>query len=434
MKAPITLELDVTDLSHDGRGVARHEGKAVFVRGALSGEKVIARIVQRHRHYDDAQVDSVLQASPDRVDARCPHFGVCGGCALQHQAPAAQIAAKQRVLAENFQRIGHVEPKRWLAPLTSAVWGYRRKGRLSVKYVDKKGKALVGFREENGRYVADLTRCEVLTPAVGERIEALAALVGSLQAVREIAQIEIAAGDDTTALIFRHLQPLSDSDRAALVAFGQQHSLAIYLQPGGNDSVHSLWPENPRLAFRIAAADVELEFRPLDFIQVNSAMNEAMIAHALDLLDPKPEDRVLDLFCGLGNFTFPLARRCAHVVGVEGEHGLVQRAKENAARNGIANVEYHVANLLDDQRDTPWTRQRFDRILLDPPRSGAQAVFDYLPKKGCDRIVYVSCHPASLARDAGILVEKHGFKLRAAGVMDMFPHTAHVESIALFER
>lgn len=434
MKAPIALELDITGLSHDGRGVAHHDGKAVFVRGALTGERVAARIVQRHRHYDDAQVDAVLTASPDRVDPLCPHFGVCGGCALQHLAPAAQIAAKQRVLAENFERIGHVRPKRWLEPLTSAVWGYRRKGRLSVKFVDKKGKALVGFREENGRYVADLARCEVLAPAVGHRIEALAELIGGLQCVREIPQIEIAAGDDTTALIFRHLQPLSESDRAALIAFAQQHDLAIYLQPGGNDSVHPLWPENPRLAFRIQSADVELEFRPLDFIQVNSAMNEAMIGHALALLDPQPQDRVLDLFCGLGNFTFPLARRSAHVVGVEGEHGLVQRAKENAQRNGIENVEYHVANLLEDQRDTPWARQRFDKILLDPPRSGAAAVFDYLPKKGTDRIVYVSCHPASLARDAGILVEKHGFKLKAAGVMDMFPHTAHVESIALFER
>jgi 23S rRNA (uracil1939-C5)-methyltransferase len=434
MKAPISLQLDITDLSHDGRGVAHHEGKAVFVRGALAGERVNARLVQRHRHFDEAQVEEVLQASPDRVVPLCAHFGICGGCALQHLAPAAQIAAKQRVLAENFERIGHVEPKRWLAPLTSAVWGYRRKGRLSVKYVDKKGKALVGFREENGRYVADIARCEVLAPAVGARIEAIAALVGSLQAVREIPQIEIAAGDDTTALIFRHLQPLSEADRAALAAFGQAHDLAIYLQPGGNDSVHPLWPEQPRLAFRINSADVELEFRPLDFIQVNSAMNEAMIGHALDLLAPESGDRVLDLFCGLGNFTFPLARRCAQVAGVEGEHGLVQRARENAQRNGIDNVEYFVANLLEDQRDTPWARQRFDKILLDPPRSGAAAVFDYLPRKGTDRIVYVSCHPASLARDAGILVEKHGFKLKAAGVMDMFPHTAHVESIALFER
>lgn len=434
MKAPITLELEITGLSHDGRGVARHDGKAVFVRGALAGEKVLARVAQRHRHFDEAQVEQVLVASPDRVDPRCPHFGVCGGCALQHLAPAAQIAAKQRVLAENFERIGHVEPRRWLEPLTSDSWGYRRKGRLSVKFVDKKGKALVGFREENGRYVADLARCEVLVPAVGERIAAIAQLVGSLQSVREIAQIEIAAGDDTTALIFRHLQPLSESDRAALVAFGQAQGLAIYLQPGGNDSVHPLWPDAPRLAFRIAAADVELEFRPLDFIQVNRSMNEAMIAHALALLDPQPTDRVLDLFCGLGNFTFPLARRSAHVVGVEGEHALVERAKRNAARNGIDNVEYHVANLLDDQRDTPWARQRYDRILLDPPRSGAQAVFDYLPKKDTGRIVYVSCHPASLARDAGILVERHGYKLKAAGVMDMFPHTAHVESIALFER
>ncbi|UXI69670.1 23S rRNA (uracil(1939)-C(5))-methyltransferase RlmD [Tahibacter amnicola] len=434
MKSPILLELDITDLSHDGRGVAHHEGKAVFVSGALPGERAVVKLTQRHRHFDEAQVDSLLTRAATRVDPKCPHFGVCGGCALQHLDPAEQILAKQRVLAENFERIGKVEPRRWLPPLAGHPWGYRRKGRLSVKFVHKKGKALVGFREENGRYVADLTRCEVLHPAVGERIEAIAGLIGSLQAVQDIPQIEIAAGDDTVALIFRHLKPLVDTDRDALVAFGREHDLAIYLQPGGNDSVHPLWPENPRLAFRIPSFDVELEFRPLDFIQVNSAMNERMISHALDLLDVTATDRVLDLFCGLGNFTFPLARRAAQVVGVEGEHGLVERARANAARNGIANVEYHVANLLEDQRETPWARQGYDKILLDPPRSGAAAVFEYLPKKGTNRIVYVSCHPASLARDAGILVERHGFKLQSAGVMDMFPHTAHVESIALFER
>lgn len=434
MKKESTFDITIEGFSHDGRGVAHRDGKAVFVSGALAGESVTARLVNRTRHYDEAAVETLHSRSPDRVEPRCAHYGVCGGCALQHLSPEAQIAAKQTVLAENFERIGKVTPKRWLAPLTGEPWGYRRKGRLSVKYVDKKGRALVGFRETNGRYVADIARCEVLHPAVGERIGAIGELVGRLDAVREIPQIELAVGDDTAALIFRHLQPLSEGDRAALVAFAQEHGFAIYLQPGGNDSVHPLWPASPRLAFAIPSANVELEFRPLDFIQVNASMNERMIAHALDLLDPQPGDRVLDLFCGLGNFTFPLARRCAHVVGVEGEHGLVARAKENAAANGIANVEYHVANLLEDQRETPWARASFDRILLDPPRSGAAAVFDYLPRKGTNRIVYVSCHPGSLARDAGILVEKHGFKLKAAGVMDMFPHTAHVESIALFER
>ena len=427
-------EVEITDLTHDGRGVARIEDKAVFVAGALPGERAIVRIGARHRNYDEARVETLLTRSPDRVEPRCPHFGLCGGCALQHLAAPAQIAAKQRVLAENFERIGKVEPARWLDALTDAAWGYRRRGRLSVKYVDKKGRALVGFREANGRYVADVARCEVLVPAIGERIAAIGELVGGLDAVREIPQIEIASGDGTVALVFRHLSPLSEGDRAALVAFGQAHGIAIFAQPGGNDSVHPLWPEAPRLAFSIPSADVELEFRPLDFIQVNARMNERMIAHALSLLDPQPGERVLDLFCGLGNFTFPIARRCKEVVGVEGEHGLVERAKANAAANGVANVDYHVANLLDDQRETPWARAAYDKILIDPPRSGAAAVFDYLPRKGTNRVVYVSCHPGSLARDAGILVEKHGFKLKAAGVMDMFPHTAHVESIALFER
>lgn len=434
MKKDITFDIDIADLSHDGRGVAHRDGKAVFIAGALPGETVTARLTQRSRHFDEAVVETVHARSPDRVDPRCAHYGTCGGCALQHLSPDAQIAAKQHVLAENFERIGKVEPKRWLEPLGGEPWGYRRRGRLSVKYVDKKGRALVGFREANGRYVADIARCDVLVPAIGERIAAIAELVGGLDAVREIPQIEIASGDDTVALVFRHLSPLSERDRAALAAFGQAHGIAVFLQPGGNDSVHPLWPETPRLAFSIPSARVELEFRPLDFIQVNARMNERMIGHALGLLDPQPTDRVLDLFCGLGNFTFPLARASAHVVGVEGEHGLVERAKENAARNGVTNVEYHVANLLDDQRETPWARASFDKILLDPPRSGAAAVFDYLPRKGTQRIVYVSCHPGSLARDAGILVERHGFKLKAAGVMDMFPHTAHVESIALFER
>lgn len=241
------------------------------------------------------------------------------------------------------------------------------------------------------------------------------------------------------ALVFRHMQPLSERDLAALTAFGQQHELAIYLQPGGNSSVHPLWPEQPRLAFRIASGDpqvddVELEFQPLDFVQVNADMNQRMMARTLELLDPQPTDRVLDLFCGLGNFTLPIARRVAEVVGVEGEHGLVERAAQNAMRNGIDNARFHVANLFEDQRSADWARQPWDKLLLDPPRAGADKVLEYLPHKQTRRIVYVSCHPASLARDAGILVNQHGFKLKSAGVMDMFPHTSHVESIALFER
>jgi len=428
------IEADITDLTHDGRGVAHISGKAVFVAGALAGERVRLRDVRKHRHYDEAAVEEVLRVSPDRVAPRCKHFGVCGGCALQHLDPAAQIAAKQRLLLENFERIGKVQPSAILPALTDSPWGYRRKARLSAKFVEKKGRMLVGFRETNGRYVADIERCEVLLPAVGERIAAITAMLESLEGKREIPQIEIAAGDNLVALVFRHLQPLSDADTQALTRFGQANDLAIFLQPGGIDSVAPLWPAGAQLNFELPAYDVTLDFRPLDFIQVNGGMNRRMIDHALALLDPQPSDRVLDLFCGLGNFTLPLARRAAQVVGVEGETGLVQRARDNATKNGIANATFHSADLAADQRATAWAKADYELVLLDPPRSGADAVLDYLPRKSTRRVVYVSCHPASLARDAGILVDKHGFKLTSAGVMDMFPHTAHVESIALFER
>ncbi len=428
------MDADIVDLSHDGRGVARIDGKAVFVSGALPGERVRLRFSGKHRHYDEAVVEEILQPSADRVTPRCAHFGICNGCALQHLAPAAQIAAKQHVLLENFERIGKVRPQQILPALTDEPWGYRRKARLGVKFVEKKGRVLVGFRESNGRYIADIKRCEILHPAVGGRIEALASLIESLDAKRTIPQIEIAAGDDLVALIFRHLHPLSATDQQALREFGQRHGLGIYLQSGGIDSVASLWPPDARLSFRLPAYDLDIEFRPLDFIQVNGGMNLRMIDHALQLLDPKPGNRVLDLFCGLGNFTLPIARRGADVVGVEGEAGLVRRAEENAKRNGVENARFYAADLTADQRRAPWATIDHDLLLLDPPRSGAAEVLEFLPGRGVKRVVYVSCHPGSLARDAGILVERHGFELRTAGVMDMFPHTAHVESIAMFER
>ncbi|MBB6243208.1 23S rRNA (uracil(1939)-C(5))-methyltransferase RlmD [Rhodanobacter sp. MP1X3] len=434
------FEAVITDLSHDGRGVTRVDGKAVFVSGALLDEHVVLRLHKRHRHFDEAEVVELITRSPHRVEPRCRHFGECSGCSLQHLDADSQIATKQRVLTENFERIGKVTPQVWLPPLTDQSWGYRRKGRLSVRNVVKKGRVLVGFREEeNPRFVADIQQCEVMHPALGPKIGLLADLLNGMDAASDIPQIEFAAGDDTMALVFRHMQPLGASDLAALTAFGQQHDLAIYLQPGGNSSVHPLWPENPRLAFRIPSGDtqiddVELEFQPLDFVQVNAGMNVRMMARTMELLDPQPTDRVLDLFCGLGNFTLPIARRVGEVVGVEGEHGLVERAAENAARNGIGNARFQVANLFEDQRSADWARQPWDKMLLDPPRAGADKVLEYLPHKQTRRIVYVSCHPASLARDAGILVNQHGFTLKSAGVMDMFPHTSHVESIALFER
>jgi 23S rRNA (uracil1939-C5)-methyltransferase len=429
-----THEVEITDLSHDGRGVARIDGKTVFVAGTLPGERAVVRVTSRHRSFDEARMETLLTRSPERIDPRCAHFGVCGGCALQHLSPEAQIAAKQRVLAENFERIGKVEPKRWLDPLRDEPWGYRRKARLSVKWVAKKDKVLVGFREDNPRFVADLSVCHTLLPDVGQRLVAIGELVNSLEGKCGIAQIEIAAGDATVALIFRNLQALCDADIARLVAFGKAHELAILIQPGGPDSVRALWPEDVRLSFRIVEADVEIAFKPLDFVQINAGMNRRMIARTIELLEPGPDDRVLDLFCGLGNFTLPIARCAGTVVGVEGDAGLVARARENAAANGIGNAEFAASDLAADQRAAPWATRDYDKMLLDPPRSGAAAVLEYLPRKTARRVVYVSCHPGSLARDAGTLVQRHGFTLVAAGVMDMFPHTAHVESIALFER
>ncbi|MGQ4659733.1 23S rRNA (uracil(1939)-C(5))-methyltransferase RlmD [Lysobacter sp. F6437] len=440
------FEAEITGMTHDGRGVARRAskepgeaGKAVFVAGALPGERVMAVQTGRHRSFDEARTVEVLHAAPERVEPRCAHFGVCAGCALQHYAEDKQILAKQKVLLENLERIGHVTPERVLEPLVDAAWGYRRKGRFSVRRVEKKDKTLVGFRETDPRFVADIARCHTVIPQIGEKVEALGALVDGLEARRDIPQIEFIAGDPTgefsgIALTIRHLAPLSEVDRGALVAFGQQHGFAIFLQPGGLDSVHPLWPEDAKLAFALPQWNLEFVFRPLDFIQVNAGLNGKMIADAIELLDADPDDRVLDLFCGLGNFTLPLARSVREVVGVEGEAGLVQRARENAVHNGIANVQFHAADLAKDLGGQSWMREGFDKLLLDPPRSGADFVLAHLPLKQFKRIVYVSCHPASLARDAGYLVNERGWKLRAAGVMDMFPHTAHVESIAMFER
>ena len=432
--------LDIVNLTHDGRGVARwpegqHAGKTVFVTGALPGETVLVQQTSRSRHFDEAKTLEVVQASPDRVTPRCPHFGTCGGCVLQHFAEEKQIESKQQVLLDNLQRIGHVTPQSVLPPLRGDSWGYRRKGRFSVRRVEKKDKTLVGFREQDPRFVADIGECHVVVPELGFKVAALGALVDGLDARRDIPQIEFIAGDAHIALVFRHLQPLSDADKVKLEAFAAAEGFSIFLQPGGIDSVHPLSGDAPQLSFRLARWDIELLFRPLDFIQVNAKLNEAMIVRALELLDVQPGERVLDLFCGLGNFTLPLARASGdgEVVGVEGEVGLVQRARANATHNGLTNVQFHAADLAQDLASQPWLKAGFDKLLLDPARSGAIEVLKQLPLKGLKRIVYVSCHPGSLARDAAWLVNEAGWTLREAGVMDMFPHTAHVESIAVFD-
>ena len=432
------FQTDILDLSHDGRGVARREGeggKVTFISGALPQETVMAEQTAKSRHFDEARTVEVLKASPHRVEPRCPHFGVCAGCVLQHLEESQQIVAKQQVLMDNLTRIGHVSPGEVLPPLVGDSWGYRRKGRFSVRRVEKKDKTLVGFREQDPRFVADLSQCLTVIPEIGGKVSALSTFIESLDGKRDIPQIEFIGGDAAIALTVRHLHPLSDADRQAWPAFGQEHGFAIYLQPGGLESVHPLWPaEGVPLSFALPQWNVELAFRPLDFIQVNAKLNQQMIVHALTLLDAQPDERVLDLFCGLGNFTLPLARTVREVVGVEGEAGLVARARENAERNGLGNAQFFAADLTQDQRNASWMKQGFDKLLLDPPRSGAIDVLQQLPLKQFKRIVYVSCHPGSLARDAGYLVNEQGFTLVSAGAMDMFPHTAHVESIAVFER
>ena len=418
----------IEDLSHDGRGVARIDGKAVFVHDALPGEQVSFRYTSQRRDFDEAVAEQVLEASPERVVPRCPHVGVCGGCVLQHLDPVAQIERKQGVLLENLRRIGKVAPERVLAPLTASPWGYRRRARLSVRYVGKKQRTLVGFRERGGRFVADLQECHVLVEPVGLRIAELAALVDRLEARRDIAQIEIAAGDDVSVLVMRNLQPLGAADRQVLAAFEARTGLRIVLQPGGLDSLEPLAGDMPRLSTTVDG-DLELMFTPNNFVQVNAAINQQMIDLALDLLELAPAHRVLDLFCGLGNFTLPIARRVARVDGVEGDAALVQLARDNAGRNGIDNAAFRVEDLTG-----PVELGRYDRVLIDPPRSGARDVLEQVAATGAQRLVYVSCHPGTLARDAGVLVTDLGFRLIAAGAMDMFPHTAHVESIAVFDR
>ncbi|MFC1606052.1 23S rRNA (uracil(1939)-C(5))-methyltransferase RlmD [Pseudomonadota bacterium] len=428
------LELRIDDLSHDGRGVATHGEKRVFVRGALPGERVMARVTGCKRRYDEAEVLEIIEASAHRIAPRCPHFGTCGGCSLQHLDPARQIESKHNTLQQNLTRIGKVAPLTWWEPLTGPTWGYRRKARLSVRYVHAKERVLVGFRETYGRFVADMQECHVLDPRVACQLGALSSLIFGMEARQSIPQIEVACGDDSCALVFRHLEPLSESDQGSLRDFALASGLAVLLQPSGPDSITALEPRTVELSFRLPAYGLDLAFGPSDFVQVNAAINQHMIARALELLDPGKDQRVLDLFCGLGNFSLPIATRAGQVVGVEGDLELIRKATANAARNGVTNARFHTADLAVDPGAAPWLREGYDSVLIDPPRSGAELILPHVVASGARRIVYVSCHPASLARDAGILVHQFGFRLIGAGVMDMFPHTGHVESIALFER
>lgn len=438
---PVLAEID--SLSHEGRGVAHIDGKAVFISGALPGEKVSFIYTLQSRKHDEGKIEEVLQASPDRVEPKCPHYAICGGCSLQHLSSDAQIEYKQTSMLESLKHLGKVEPEEIFEPITGDKWAYRRKARLGVKYVYKKDKVLVGFRERHGGFLAVMDSCEVLHESVGKKLHLFQALIYGMDSRDSTPQIEVAAGDEGIALIIRHLKPLSEKDTSLWIDFAKEHNFQLYLQPKGPTTVHCIWPEpsateqQPELFYKHKEFDTTVHFGPQDFFQVNSSINRQMVPRAVELLQLTGKERVLDLFCGLGNFTLPIARNAAHVTGVEGDLVMVNRARKTAIANGIENTDYHACNLMGTElelKTEPWLKQEYDSILLDPPRSGAKEIIEHFGRLKAKRIVYVSCHPATLARDAGELVHTHGYKLLGAGVMDMFPQTAHVESIAVFEK
>ncbi len=431
--APAIEVADIESLDQEGRGVAHVGGKAVFIDGALPGELVRFQRIRRQRRYDEAAVVEVLRVAPERVTPRCRHFGVCGGCSLQHLEHAAQLAAKGRIVADALLRIGGLTPGTWLPPLAGPVWSYRRRARLGSKFVDKKGKVLVGFRERGSPLLADLEACEVLAEPVGNLITPLAKLIGGLDIKRRVAQVEVAVAGNATALVLRVLDDPTPVDLVKLREFENLHGLALYLQRGGLDTVQPLTPPAMPLRYDLPGLPAGIEFAPTDFVQVNGELNCRMVARAIELLGPRPGDRALDLFCGLGNFSLPLALQVSFVDGVEGDAALVARARANAARNAISNTAFHAADLAAEAAKGDWARGAYDLVLLDPPRAGAREILPVAVASRPRRVVYVSCHPGSFARDAGILVQQLGYRLASAGIMDMFPHTSHVESIALFE-
>ena len=420
-------------LNSDGAGVIR-SGKTAFVPGSLPGELVRFVRVRSSRSYDDAELIDVRVAAANRVTPRCAHFGICGGCSLQHLQAAAQLATKQLELGEALQRIGGVAPQRWLAPLAGPIWNYRRRARLGVRFVTKKARVLVGFRERLKPYIAEMQRCEILAAPLDGLIEPLAELIGCLSRPTDLPQIEVAVAQEAVALVLRIMSPLSEADVELLRGFERKHALHFYTQTGNYTTVRPLSEPAPRLHYSLPDFSIELDFQPTDFIQVNAALNRSLVARAVELLELDATSRVLDLFCGLGNFTLAMARRAGEVVGVEGDAGLVERARANARRNGLDNASFHVANLAEERAEMPpWLARPFSHVLLDPPRAGAKEMLPLLAKLAPERLLYVSCHPGTLARDVGILVAQYAYKLVAAGVVDMFPHTTHVESIALLE-
>ncbi|MCZ8235547.1 MAG: 23S rRNA (uracil(1939)-C(5))-methyltransferase RlmD [Inhella sp.] len=442
--------LRVESIDLEAQGVAhRADGKVVFIDGALPGEWVQASIGRRKNNWEQGTLTALRHESALRVRPACPHFGLhegaCGGCKMQHLHPSAQVAVKQRALEDSLKHLAKLSPECVLRPMEGAPWGYRKRARLSVRYVAKKGTVLIGFHERKSRYVADMQTCAVLPAAVSALLMPLRALVGAMDARERLPQIELAMGDEVTALVLRNLEPLSARDQALLRAFGAEHGVQWWLQPKGPDSVHLLDEGGPLLAYRLPEFGITMPFRPTDFTQVNHDINRLLVERALRLLAIQPGERVIDWFCGLGNFTLPIARQAAQVLGLEGSEALVARSRENARFNGIGNATFEARNLFEIAPADLVRYGAADRWLVDPPREGAfalaKAVADavqdpsqapgWVPPR---RIVYVSCNPATLARDAGVLVHLGGYRLSAAGVVNMFPHTAHTESIAVFDR
>jgi 23S rRNA (uracil1939-C5)-methyltransferase len=436
----------IESLDHEGRGVAHVNGKVVFIEGGLPGERVEYSVYSNRRKHDQADAEVILRPSSQRVSPRCPHFGVCGGCSMQHLEGAAQSAIKQRVLENALWHLARLRPESLFAPITGTPWGYRYRARLSVRHTPQTGGALVGFREKRSTFVADMDSCEVMPPEISRLLRPLRGLVNGLSCCDRLPQIEVSIGESRgqvqRVLVMRHLVPLTSNDEGVLRRFADEHGVVIYLQAGGPDSVSLLYPPDaPSLAYELPDFGVRLEFSPTEFTQVNPGVNRMLVRRAMSLLAPRAGQRIADLFCGLGNFTLPLARLGAHAVGIEGSRSLIERARSNAADNGLSErCDFLVANLFEMTLERLAAYGTFEKMLIDPPREGAVALVKALAALGerggtvPARIVYISCKPSTLARDAAILVHEGGYKLRGAGIANMFPQTSHVESIALFER
>lgn len=438
----------IDSLDMEARGVGRlvnedgTPGKVIFVEGALPGETVSYKSYRRKPSYEQAHLLEIRQESVMRVKPGCQYFGICGGCSMQHLDSRAQLAIKQRVLEDNLWHLSKVRPEVMFRPIAGPDWGYRYRARLTVRHVAKKGGVLVGFHERKSSYVADMKSCEILPPHVSAMLVPLRELVGSLSILDRMPQIELAVGHEVTALVLRILEPLTEADKDLLRAFADQHNVQFWLQPKGPDTVAPFYPLDRELAYTLPEFGIRMPFKPTDFTQVNHQINRVLIGRALRLLDARPDDRLLDLFCGIGNFTLPLATQGRSVMGIEGSEALTTRALANAGHNGLAHkTEFACRNLFEVTAEDIAALGRFDRWLVDPPREGALAVckaLGELAQQGSDvlpsRIVYVSCSPSTLARDAGLLVHEAGYRLVGAGVVNMFPHTSHVESIAVFER